>query len=276
MIYRKINLKDYYPMLEDDVLLTAYCPENNVEIDLNRKRKTILIFPGGGYEFCSWRENEPVALRFVGYDFNCFTVIYNTKPKTHMSPTIEGMAALAFIREHAEEYNVDVNCVGVLGFSAGGHAAGTVAMRSENKEVAKILKVEPSLLKVNFFISCYSVITMNPKETHYGTMHWLTNDDEKLIEEYSIEKHITKDFPPTYIFATEDDGCVPVINSKKLYQACLDNGVKAKMHIFPTGWHGSSLADRSVYGPMYTDEQINPFKEVQIWPLEAIEFIRSL
>lgn len=276
MIYKKINLKDYYPMLEDDVSLTAYCPDNSPEINPNRKRKTILIFPGGGYEFCSYREAEPVALRFLGYDFNCFVIIYNTKPKTHMSPTIEGMAAIAFIREHADEYNVDINCVGTMGFSAGGHAAGTVAMRSENKTVADILNVAPSLLKINFFISCYAVITFEKDKTHYGTMHWLSNDDEKLIEAYSIEKHVTKDFPPTYIFATEDDTCVPAINSKLLDQACLDNNVKVQCHIFPHGWHGLSLADRSVYTEICTDKELESVKDVCGWVDEAIKFIREL
>ena len=56
MIHEKINLKDYYPSLENDAYLITYCPDNYSEWSLKEKRKGLLILPGGGYDFVSERE----------------------------------------------------------------------------------------------------------------------------------------------------------------------------------------------------------------------------
>ena len=66
MIHETINLKKHFPMLKHDVMLTSYCPDNYQEFSINKKRKVVLVLPGGGYAFLSDREAEPVALRFLG------------------------------------------------------------------------------------------------------------------------------------------------------------------------------------------------------------------
>ena len=76
MIHETINLKDYFKTLENDAYLTSFCQDNFNEWSLNEKRKCLLILPGGGYEFVSERENEPVALRFCGYNIACFSLKY--------------------------------------------------------------------------------------------------------------------------------------------------------------------------------------------------------
>lgn len=277
MIYKTYNLKDYYRVLTKDVYLTVYCPDNYEEVDLKRKRKSILVCPGGGYWYTSKREAEPIALRFVAYDINAFLLHYNCDKLVYPYPAIEGFAALAFIRSHAEEFNVDVNCLGAVGFSAGGHFAGTLSMWSESKDMAKLLEVDPSLLKVNYFISCYSVITMDEKVTHIGTMENVSHREPELMEKYSIEKHVTKDFPPTLVWATEDDQAVPVQNSKLLKAALDKAGVKNECYIFPHGIHGLSLADESVYSDeFYKEQNIESSKDVREWTNLAVNFIKSL
>ena len=79
MIFEKIQLNKYYESLKTEPILTSYCPDNSLEIEKDRLRKCVLVLPGGGYEFVSDRENEAVALRFVGYDIACFTLKYTTE-----------------------------------------------------------------------------------------------------------------------------------------------------------------------------------------------------
>ena len=94
MIYKTVNLKDEFPCLKQDVSLTAFCPENSKEISQNRKRKTILIIPGGAYVFLSERETDPIALRLVGFDVNAFVLNYNLGPYESPYPFLEGLGFL--------------------------------------------------------------------------------------------------------------------------------------------------------------------------------------
>ena len=81
MIHETINLKEFFPTLKNDVYLTSYCPDNYLEFSSNRKRKCVLVLPGGGYVWLSDREAEPVALRFVGKDIASFVLKYSIADK---------------------------------------------------------------------------------------------------------------------------------------------------------------------------------------------------
>ena len=77
MILDKIHLKEYFPMLPNDIILESYCPDNYNEWSTYDKRKCVLILPGGGYEFLSERESEPVALKLNGANIACFILKYS-------------------------------------------------------------------------------------------------------------------------------------------------------------------------------------------------------
>ena len=80
MINETINLKEFYPNLNNDSYLTTYCPDNYSEYSTGVKRKALIVIPGGGYAFCSDREAEVVALRFTGYDIASFVLKYSIVP----------------------------------------------------------------------------------------------------------------------------------------------------------------------------------------------------
>jgi len=277
MIYKNVNLKLEYPFLTKDLFLDIYCPDNYEEININRVRPSILIFPGGGYEITSRREAEPIALRFMGYDLNCFVLNYNVIPEKYPYPFLEGYVALDYIRKHAKEYHVDENKLGVMGFSAGAHFACSLACYSEDEEFVKLIGTNKTNLKVNFLVGCYPVVTTDPSYSHQGSITNCTKNDPKLLDKYSIEKHVTKDFPPTFLWHTKEDTCVPVKNTLELQKALNLNGVKNEVLIFEYGNHGASLADRMCYGESWcTDEQLNTLKPIREWVTKCIDFIRSL
>ena len=133
MIHENIELKLNYAELglADSGFtptLTLYVPQNSHEIDPHRKRKSIIICPGGGYEYLSDREAEPIALRFLAEDFNCFVLRYSTGGALFPTQLYELCAAVALVKANAEALNVDEEHIFVCGFSAGGHLAASLAV----------------------------------------------------------------------------------------------------------------------------------------------------
>ena len=93
-------------------------------------RRAMLVIPGGGYgAVCSDREGEPIALAFMAEGFNAFVLHYTVgRKKPYPAQLREASLAMAHIRSHAEEYGIDPARVFTVGFSAGGHLAGSLAV----------------------------------------------------------------------------------------------------------------------------------------------------
>lgn len=274
MLYKSINLKEKYKKLERDATLDIMCPSNNFEVDLNRKRPGILILPGGGYDFVSLREGEPVGLRFLGYDFNVFVLSkYSINPNTIFPyPLIEGLAAIDYIRKNSKEFNLDENKLYVMGFSAGGHFAASIAAHYKDPQFAEYLGVNDADFTVNGCVLGYPVITTDSSFTHQGTANNVCKaNPQKLKDYFAIEKNVTKDFPRTFIFSFEEDPAVPIKNTYVLVDALKKVGVEVECHIYHGEYHGTSLGDRSVYNDNF---DVTPLKESTNWPLLAIDFIR--
>lgn len=275
MICKTIHLKEHYPVLKNDVTLLSYCPENFANLNIGRKRKTILLIPGGAYCFVAPNEAEPVALRLLGQDINVFLLRYSVKDYDPPYPFIEGFAAISYIREHAEEYHVDEDHIGVLGFSAGGHFAASLGAFCEKKEYADYLSVPLTNIKVNGVLLGYPVITMG-EFTHKETSEQLLMRHPEKKEEYSIEKQITPAYPVTFLWTTNDDTTVDPLNSLLLAMALKKAGVRFEFHYYPVGGHGASLAD-PISNPIHTDpaylQLIHYFDH---WIYLAIKFIQEI
>ena len=274
MIHETINLKEYYPSLKNDAYLTTYCPENSIEWKINEKRKGLLILPGGGYEFVSEREAEPVALRFVGQNIACFTLKYSVAPSmNYPDPIMEAFAALSYIRRNADKYHINVDKISVLGFSAGGHLAATISCYHTSKEYSEYLNIPQEEMKINGCLLGYPVITMDDF-THAGTRDNITKGDKELLKKMSIEKNITNEFPKTFIWHTTFDTCVPVKNALVLANALTENKVFYELHIYPMHDHGQSLSDESVYSNV-DQKFLDEIKYNTQWVDNAIHFIKE-
>lgn len=273
MIHEKINLREYYPTLENDVILETYCPDNFKEWNINEKRKGLLILPGGGYGFLSERESEPVALRFAGSNIACFVLKYTIAPKMNFPfPLIEVYAALAYIRKNADKFHVFKDKLSVLGFSAGGHLAASASCYHKTQEYADLLNISLDEMEINGCVLSYPVISM--EFGHEGTRRNFTKEDPVLLEKFSIDKNINKDFPKTFIWHTTFDNCVIVKNSLVLAEELAKNKVFFELHVYPMHDHGQALCDSSVY--FNADENfINEIKYNTQWVDNAIHFIKE-
>jgi len=222
----------------------------------NGKKGAVLICPGGGYGGTSWREAEAIAIEFNRAGYNAFVLYYSVKPNKHPQPIYDVTRAMCIIRERAEEWNVDSDKIAVIGFSAGGHLAGSLGVHWNNPYLLDVPRMEKGKNKPNALILSYPVIT-GGEFAHRGSFDNLLgeNADEKMINEMSLEKHVSKDTPPTFLWHTFEDTCVPVENSLLFANALRKNDVPFEMHIYPKGPHGISLATEVTFDG--NDDYIN-------------------
>ncbi len=276
MIYEEFDLKDRVKEIKKSARVRVFCPKNYDEYSKDVKRKTVIVIPGGGYEWCSHRENEPLAFELLAHDMNAFTIEYSVKEDIEFPyPMIQVFALIAYVRENAEKYNVDPNEIYVLGFSAGGHLAASVACYHQDPQFAKYLGVTNEKIKVNGCLLGYPVILMNKDETHYGSMYWISEKEKpELLDFFDIVKHITKDFPRTYIYETSCDTCVPPVNSYKLKEALDASGIPCVLDLYKWGVHGSSVARRNVYYGE-SQEYIDTIKANARWIDNMANFINQ-
>ena len=289
IIENKIDLYAYFnlprPYKEAKGYLNAYIISRSAEYMPNRVRPAMVIFPGGGYWMRSDRENEPIALAYLSNGFNAFTVEYSvvceSEKAKHPVMLIEAAMAVAYVRENADKYNVISDKIAIIGFSAGGHLAGTIATMFNDDIVKSALKDKANLCRPDAAILSYPVISFT-SSTHGGTRANLTGIQQKdsyseeelaIFDSLSVEKRVTSDTPPCFIWATYEDGSVPVINSILMAQSLTLNKIPYDLHIFRKGVHGLALSNEETAikgNPVH----IEPIAEE--WLGLSVKFLKQL
>ena len=241
-------------------------------------RPAIIICPGGGYGFVSERESAPIAKKFNSLGFQAFVLNYHVAPFEYPTALCELATAVRKVRENATEWGIDPERIAVSGFSAGGHLAASLCTGYQKEWLLGALDATAEEIAPNACVLCYPVITSG-EFGHQGSFENLlgihTNADkakkykQDLLELVSLEKHVTEDTPPTFVWHTYEDASVPVENSL-LYVASLCNaGVLAEFHMFPLGIHGLSLAtEETAFGDPNCVRE-----ECSIWPEMAARFL---
>lgn len=231
MINKVINLRE-----EDGPTLTTYILD-----DIKRnvsKRPAVLVCPGGGYGGCADIEGEPVAMRFLAAGFHAFVIRYSVAPHKYPRALEEISKAVEIIRENADEWMIDKDKIALCGFSAGSHLACSLGVFWNSEPI----KTKDGKNKPNAMILSYPVITSGEK-AHRGSFKNLCGNDNELIEKMSLEKQVTTDTPPSFLWHTFTDSAVPVENSLLFAGALRENNIPFEMHIYPKGRHGLSLAN---------------------------------
>lgn len=208
---------------------------------------SVLICPGGGYERVSHVYNGfNFAQWFNSIGINVFVLIYRLPNQTdlqqkQLAPLQDAQRAMRIIRSNAVKWNLKTNRVGVMGISAGGHVASTLATHFEDvsgiKDIMDTVSYRP-----DFMVLLSPVITMG-KYAHPGSKKLFIGADstKQMIEEFSNELQVTPATAPTFMVHAFNDNTVNVKNSLLFYDALLDNKVNASIHVFPQGGHGIRL-----------------------------------
>lgn len=216
----------------------------------NSSAQAVIICPGGGYAYLAYNwEGSDVAKLFNAKGITAIVLKYrlpNSKSNVtpYLSPLMDAKRAMRLVRANADKWGIKKNNIGIMGFSAGGHLASTLATHFDDGDRNSKDSIEQQSSRPDFAVLVYPVISMDKKITHMGSHTNLIgeNADSSLTRLYSNELQVTKQTPPTFLLHATDDKAVPVENSIRMYQALKDNGVPVEMHIFPTGGHGFGLA----------------------------------
>ncbi|MBQ3235010.1 MAG: alpha/beta hydrolase [Clostridia bacterium] len=244
MITERINLYEYFGIEKPANArgdLAIFNPGRYREYGINRKRPAVLIMPGGGYEYTSEREAEPVAFKFLAEGYVSFILYYSVAPAKYPQAFQEAAMAMVYIRENAEKLGVIPDKTMAIGFSAGGHLCGCLATLT-SESVLDFLGDKKKLAKPDACALMYPVITSGVK-SHGGSIMKISGGDKELMELLSLEKRVTKDSVPAYIFSTNMDSTVPSKNALLMACAYEENGVPFTLHILERGHHGLSVND---------------------------------
>lgn len=206
----------------------------------------ILIFPGGGYQHLAIdKEGTKVAQWLNSLGIAAFVVKYRLpndkimKNKT-IGPLQDAQEAVRYVRQNAAKYNIDATKIGIMGFSAGGHLASTLATHYDDKvyETASNISARP-----DFSLLIYPVITMVNEVTHKGSQNNLLGStaSQELLDYFSSEKRVTTQTPTTFLVHATDDTTVLAENSINYYLALKRNNVPAELHLYEKGGHGFGL-----------------------------------
>lgn len=243
MIHKKIEIKARG--MEAVGNLYTYFLDSSIEMRPNEKRPVILMCPGGGYEMTSDREAEPMAMQFLAMGYHVAILRYSVCPVRYPAALLQVAESVLYLKEHADEYHIDPEKIVVQGCSAGGHLAANYGIAWNSPFLTKLMGMEndPERLCVAGLLLCYPVITSGGKAHEESFRNLLGEQYEEKKEELSLENQVTPDTPPTFLWHTATDETVPVENSLYFFQACLQQGVSAELHIYPVGGHGLSLAN---------------------------------
>lgn len=207
----------------------------------------VLICPGGGYDHISERESDPVADVFYAAGYNTFILKYSVEENArNLQPLCQLAGAMAQIRKNKEEWHTLPDKIAVCGFSAGGHLAASLGTLYQDEKFLRVFGRQDHI-RPDAMILCYPVITSD-EHAHERSLRKVSGD-EKGGSEYQwfgLDRHVTSQTPPTFLWHTATDGTVPVENSLKMASALSAAHVSLELHIFPEGKHGMSVCTSEV------------------------------
>jgi len=223
----------------------------------------VVICPGGGYGMLATEhEGDDVAKWLNTLGITGFVVKYRLGPKYHHPAMLQdAQRAIRTVRARAQEWGVDPKRVAILGFSAGGHLASTVATHFDAGTSSASDPIERQSCRPDLAILVYPVIALATPYGHTGSLRNLLGDNpsKELIESLSNERQVTKDTPPTFLAQTNEDTSVPAENALLFTLALRKAKVPVELHLFEKGAHGLGM------GTGWVARKIQPDEAFQAW-----------
>lgn len=224
---------------------------------------TLIVCPGGGYTGLAPHEGVPVAEKFASLGIRTYQLLYSVSPVRFPYALTEALCAIDFVRKmHGGK-------VGILGFSAGGHLAGSAATLFDKQFATDAIKKETGLdvskmpgCRPDYGVLCYPVVSTKEVYAHEGSFNALCGRKySHLRDSMSLENQVSETTPPIFFWHTRADNGVPYQNSVVMSDALASFGTKTEVLLFPNGHHGLGLGN---------DER---YPEVRVWPEKCAEFL---
>lgn len=253
----------------EDVELTMFLHLPDPFIPEPVKKPAMLVCPGEAYQTCPRHGNEgdPVAMTFAVDGWQAFVLEYSVATKAPEGKTLfpaqlfDLAKAILTIREHADEWGVDVEKLAISGFSAGAHLCSMYAATWHTELLAERFGCEPEIFKPMAAVLIYGLHDYVLQE-EYNAEHpsFLTQQDintpvfgsahpdKELLKQYSPVCQATVNMPPVFLAAAADDGLVPAMHTLRMAQRLQELGVPYECHMFQYGEHGFALG-RNLFEP---------------------------
>lgn len=191
----------------------------------------VLVCPGGGFSILAWDlEGTEVAQWLNSLGLAAAVLKYRVPTRGYegaevwQGPVMDAQRGLSVIRDHADQWNIDPDRVGVLGFSAGGQVAARAALAKGQRLYSPIDKIDQSSCAVNFAILIYPA--------------WIAKDAGDLNEGFEVDSQS----PPMFFIHAVNDR-VSCMSSIALFAALKQVEVPAELHIFADGGHGYGMRE---------------------------------
>lgn len=246
----------------DDVKLTTFVSLPDPVFPEKTKRPAVIVCPGGAYMNClrDGPEGDCVAMTFAADGYQAFVLEYSVKEHAPEGKTLfpaqilDYGKAILTIREHAEEWYVDMSRISILGFSAGAHLCGMIATTWHKTLLSEYFHKDANTFRplgalLIYPITDYTLQNRHVKESSIPIYPMEVNryifgcdePSEEQEQKYSPVCHISENTCPVFIAAATDDGIVPVMQSLQMAEKLQEADVPYELHLFRYGNHGFSL-----------------------------------
>ena len=265
----EISLKKEYGLYGG--ILKAITMSSPWDNDQQWKRPAIIVVPGGGYGFVSKREGEPVATEFLAKGFQTFVLDYTIGGEDgvpYPEQLLEVACSVDYVKKHADEYSINPDEVFVIGFSAGGHLTGNLAVECDEVSAiyGKAIDCKPTAVGLGYPV----ISSIHGHQGSYDNLLYGYTDEAKaeLLKKLNLDQAVKETTPPAFIWTTAEDTCVPADNALRYALACDKKGVSYELHVYPHGNHGKSTGAREI-----NDDE--PLDQIKKWVPACIDFFRG-
>jgi acetyl esterase/lipase len=245
---------------------TATRGANSLKRPSSATGAAMVICPGGAYVGLAAHEGNDYALWLNQNGVTCFVLKYRLGSSGYHYPVEfqDVTRAIRWVREHAADYKIDPNRIGIMGSSAGGHLSSMALTHFDSGDTNSPDPVERQSSRPDIGILCYPVITMG-EFTHGGSRNSLlgTNRSPEMVKYLSSELQVTASTPPCFLWTTFEDRTVPMENSLMFAEALRKNRVPFDLHIYQKGGHGMGLKDKS------------PFANPHPWSADCLFWLKA-
>lgn len=206
----------------------------------------VVIFPGGGYvRLAIPHEGYAIAQWFAERGVTAFVVKYRMAEYGAPAPLQDAQRALRLVRSKAAQWHINPNKIGVIGFSAGGHVAASLATRHRFTAGEADILAEVSA-RPDFAILGYPVITLEGPDAHAGSRKALLGEapSAQQLRDNSLQYQVTADIPPTFILHGTGDQSVPVSNSLAFFAEVQKYNQQSELHVYQSHIHGVGMTKK--------------------------------
>lgn len=214
------------------------------ELKTGDNNPAMIICPGGGYLIRTEKEEGTDIAEWLNANgISAFVLDYRLTPYGLPVSLGDAQRAIRYLRYHADEYNIDPDRIGIMGFSAGGNLAATLGTHYDSGNPNAHDSIENMSSRPDLMVLCYTA-TSNTGEFAFPFAKIVlgNNPSKEMIDFYTIDKQVTSNTPPAFIWQTKTDDIVSVQNSYMYADAFETNNVPYELHLFPSGPHGLGLA----------------------------------